>query len=499
MDIFDEIISGGHRTEAERLSPWFEARLRAQIDAGRFPSPASLREAGRALVERLRDYRKESGISVAVVGMSGGVDSALTAALLKDAGWRVIGATLPVNQDPEETEKGSEACAALGLEQVHLDLSQAHGHVVAALDTLDAGLAGRDDAAARTRRGNLAARLRMSALYDQAHRHGGIVVSTDNFSERGAGFWTLHGDVGDLAPLQALLKSWEVPFLARAYGVPERIYRSRPTDGLGIGGGDEEQIGVSYLQWDVAVFALLEAAIAQPQTSRDGLLAALEFGGDDAAREAVAHVADRIGATWFKRVSPIEFDHPHGARFGPFDALEARLFRPASVRSPDDALVKWSADISELAAGLAGALSEGGQRLVVAESCTAGLLGAALAAAPGSSGFLEGTILAYTPDLKTDLLGVSAATLKAHTPYSAEVAEEMAAGALGCAPAADMALATTGVGGPDDDQGVPAGRVYVTVQRRGGDPVTRRLDLSGRPQEVLAGAVRGALLQARAL
>ena len=285
--------------------------------------------------------------------------------------------------------------------------------------------------------------------------------------------------------------------MPKEYSVPERIYKSKPTDGLGIGGGDEAQIGVSYLQWDISVFALLDALSRTPETSRDDLLASLDFDGDDAARDAVAHVANRIGRTWFKRFSPIEFDHPARSRFGPFEALESRLFRAASVRSPDEALVKWSADISELASALAQHLADGGHRLVVAESCTAGLLGAAVAAAPGSSKFLQGTILAYSSDLKMDLLNVSASTLEAHTPYSGQVAEEMARGALDRAPTADIALATTGVGGPDADQGVPAGRVYVSLLQRGAEPITSEFDFSGAPQEVLAGTVRAALLGAR--
>ena len=329
METYDRIINGGHRTEADSLSPWFDATLRDQIAEGRFASADDVRAAGHAIVDRLRRYREENGLSTAVVGMSGGVDSSLTAALLKVAGWRVVGPTLPINQNPEETEKGVEACEALGVEHVHLDLTEAHSHVVDAMSTLDHGFGERDGEAARTRRGNLAARLRMSALYDQAHRHGGIVVSTDNFSERGAGFWTLHGDVGDLSPLQGMLKSWEVPFLAREYGVPERIYKSKPTDGLGIGGGDEAQIGVSYLQWDISVFALLDELLRHPEASLDDLIGGLDFGGDEAARDAVEHVAHRTARTWFKRLSPIEFDHPTRSRFGPFEALE---FAPLPAR-----------------------------------------------------------------------------------------------------------------------------------------------------------------------
>lgn len=494
MTTYEQILGGGHRTSSDRLSPWFERRLRDQIEAGWFPSPEMVRETGEAIVDRLVRYRQDCDLSTAVVGMSGGVDSALTAAMLKAAGWSVVGVTLPINQNPEETEKGIDACEALGLEHLHLDLTEAHGHLVSAMATLDPDIDGGDDLAHRTRRGNLAARLRMSALYDQAHRHGGIVVSTDNFSERGAGFWTLHGDVGDLSPVQSLLKSWEVPFLAREYGVPERIWRSKPTDGLGIGGGDEAQIGTSYLEWDIAVFALLEAMIHQPETNLYDLLEGLGTEDDPKAAEALETVTRKIGGSWFKRMAPIEFDHPKQSRFGPFDALEVRLFRPASARSADEALVQWSSDISRLAERAVADLASRQKKLVTAESCTSGLLGAALAAAPGSSSALDGTILAYSSPLKSSLLGVSEETLQRFTPYSSEVAQEMARGALDRAPGAHVGLSVTGVGGPDADQGVPAGRIYICVARRDRDPSVTQLDLTGAPQEVLAGAIRAALL-----
>lgn len=61
--------------------------------------------------------------------------------------------------------------------------------------------------------------------------------STDNLIELGAGFRTLHGDVGDLSPIQSLLKSWEEPFLARLNDVPESTVRAQLTDGLGIDRG----------------------------------------------------------------------------------------------------------------------------------------------------------------------------------------------------------------------------------------------------------------------
>jgi tRNA U34 2-thiouridine synthase MnmA/TrmU len=97
---------------------------------------------GERLVEQLADYRRQSGVSTAVLGMSGGVDSAVTAALLKAAGWRVVGYTLPIEQAPEETERGIEACHALDLEHLHLDLSEQYRNMVAGLGALDGTCAG---------------------------------------------------------------------------------------------------------------------------------------------------------------------------------------------------------------------------------------------------------------------------------------------------------------------------------------------------------------------
>ena len=137
------------------------------------PEP-ELRSVGDTLVGELKGYREQAGVSTAVLGMSGGVDSALTAALLmlKRAGWRVIGFTLPIEQNPQETERGAEACHTLGLEHMHLDLSEPYRRIVAELGGLDVRIASEDTERLRTRRGNVRARLRMITLFDQAHCFG---------------------------------------------------------------------------------------------------------------------------------------------------------------------------------------------------------------------------------------------------------------------------------------------------------------------------------------
>ncbi len=488
----DEIIELSRQSPRGPLSPWFDARLREQVDAGHFLPPKDLEAVGERLIQQLVDYREQSSVSTAVLGMSGGVDSAVTAALLKKAGWRVIGYTLPIEQAPEETERGIEACHALGLEHLHLDLSVQYRNMVSGLGALDEALNTSEDEPLRTRRGNIRARLRMVTLYDQAHRWGGLVASTDNFSELGAGFWTLHGDVGDLAPMQSLLKSWEIPWMARACGVPERTWRAKPTDGLGIGEGDEAQIGATYLEWDIVVFAVVEALRQDPDLTADDLVAALGAGEDPLAQRAISAVLNRLRKTWFKRVNPIVFGHPLHDRFTLLDEIDDRLFRPAVLRE-EHALSSFSGEIAVQGHRLAQLLMDKYIRLVTAESCTAGLLAACLAAAPGSSSVLEGSFVTYCPSMKIDALGVREALIRERTVYDPEVACAMAQGALERAKSAHLAIAITGVAGPGPDQGKAPGLVYIATLRKGRTPQVTECRFDGQPKEIVAAAVMKAL------
>ncbi|MBB4004693.1 NAD(+) synthase [Aurantimonas endophytica] len=492
MQYLDEILELSRQRPRGPLSRWFDARLREQVESGHFLPPSDLRAVGERLIEQLVGYREQAGVSTAVLGMSGGVDSGVTAALLKEAGWRVVGYTLPIEQDPTETERGTEACRALGLEHLHLDLSQQYRDVVAGLGSLDKELPASDTEPLRTRRGNIRARLRMVTLYDQAHRWGGLVASTDNFSELGAGFWTLHGDVGDLAPVQSLLKSWEIPWMAREYAVPERTWRAKPTDGLGIGEGDEAQIGATYLEWDIAVFAVVDALRQNPSLTAEELPEVLGAGDDPVAVQAIGAVLSRLRMTWFKRMNPVIFDHPRADRLGILDLIDDRLFRPAVLRD-DRALASFSGEIAALGQRLAHALAERPMRVVTAESCTAGLLGACIAAAPGSSSVLEGSFVTYRPSMKIDALGVSSALIGDRTVYDPEVASAMAEGALQRAKGAELAIAITGVAGPEPDQGKPVGLVYIATLLAGGTPQVTECHFRGQPKEIVTAAIRKAL------
>lgn len=138
-------------------------------------------------------------------------------------------------------------------------------------------------------------------------------------------------------------------------------------------------------------------------------------------------------------------------------------------------------------------LTDRAQTLACAESLTGGLLAGAVVGVPGASAVLRGGIVAYATDLKASLLGVDPELLARCGPVDPEVAAQMADGArtrLG----ATWGVATTGVAGPDPQDGMPVGRVYVAVTGgpTGSTRQVRRLDLSGDRAAIRAASVEAA-------
>jgi nicotinamide-nucleotide amidase len=152
-----------------------------------------------------------------------------------------------------------------------------------------------------------------------------------------------------------------------------------------------------------------------------------------------------------------------------------------------------------MAAELLRLLTVRGETLAVAESLTGGLVAAELTAVPGASAVFRGSVTAYATDLKRDLLGVDGTLLDTRGAVDPQVAEQMAAGvrkALG----ADWGLATTGVAGPDPQDGQPVGTVFVAVagpfeevsDELGGEKVAS-LRLNGDRAEIRMESVRSVL------
>ncbi len=146
-----------------------------------------------------------------------------------------------------------------------------------------------------------------------------------------------------------------------------------------------------------------------------------------------------------------------------------------------------------LAGRLIAACRAAGVRLATAESCTGGLLGAALTAVPGASAVYEGGVVCYQNRVKEALLGVSPGMLRRVGAVSADCAREMAAGARR-ALGADLALATTGIAGPGGaTAGKPVGLVYVGVAWGAGETLAVENRFSGDRGAVRAQTVRKAL------
>ena len=200
--------------------------------------------------EWIRKYADENGISALVVGVSGGIDSAVTSTLCAKTGLETIVVNMPIHQDPSQYSMAKRHIEWLesgwGNVNSHLvDLTESYDSYVGnALDGLEIS----EISLANTR-----ARLRMTTLYAIAGSRRGIVVGTGNKVEDfGVGFYTKYGDGGvDISPIADLLKS-EVYALAEEMGVIEDIRNSIPNDGLWADGRtDEDQIGATYeeLEW----------------------------------------------------------------------------------------------------------------------------------------------------------------------------------------------------------------------------------------------------------
>lgn len=150
-----------------------------------------------------------------------------------------------------------------------------------------------------------------------------------------------------------------------------------------------------------------------------------------------------------------------------------------------------SVDAVDVAARCLARLAAEGRTLAAAESLTAGMLTATLAAVPGASSVLRGGLVAYANDVKAGALGIPDSVVSTYGAVSAECATAMAARIRELL-AADVGLSTTGVAGPDTQEGQPVGRVYVAVAGPDGVHV-EELSLSGSREEIRAGSVKAVL------
>jgi len=218
----------------------------------------------RKIREEMRGYVTKSGLKSLVLGLSGGIDSALVAALAapicQEQGVSLMGRFIHIETNkPDEGSRADAVGKAFCADYKSVDLTDLYHTVSQAVDEDSA--ANLAELSHRIRRGNIKARLRMIYLYNLAQKHSGLVFSTDNYTELQLGFWTLHGDVGDYGPIAELWKTevygcaqWLVDhdliFLEQQHAL-QRCIDAVPTDGLGTTNSDLDQLhAATYAEVD---------------------------------------------------------------------------------------------------------------------------------------------------------------------------------------------------------------------------------------------------------
>lgn len=192
---------------------------------------------------------EESGRRGAVLGLSGGVDSAVVAKLCADAigPKRVLAIALPEGEGGRDLEDARAWALDLGVGFRATDIKPF-------VNAFERGLGA--SKASRTTRGNLRARARMVVLYYVANAEDRVVMGTGNKSELLCSYFTKFGDgAADFLPIGDLYKT-QVREMARLLGIPSRILRKPPTAGLWRGQTDEEELGIRYDELDRILLGL---------------------------------------------------------------------------------------------------------------------------------------------------------------------------------------------------------------------------------------------------
>jgi NAD+ synthase len=286
----------------EAAAPLFELPPELAIDTG---------VARRVIAEFIRGQLRQAGFEKAVLGLSGGIDSALVAYLTAEAigAERLLCVLMPYRtSSPASRADAEEVARRLGAVSELVDISPMVDGYFAA-----------DPEASALRRGNFMARMRMAVLYDRSVTWGGLVDGTGNKTESLIGYTTLFGDSAcAFNPIGDLYKS-QVRQLAQDIGVPEAIIRKAPSADLWPGQTDEAEANFTYPQLDRLLYWRIDK-----RRSVDEVVA---LGFD---RELVERVDRMVAGSEFKRqVPPIA---KLGPRTAGIDYLYPRR-RPGSTRT----------------------------------------------------------------------------------------------------------------------------------------------------------------------
>lgn len=199
------------------------------------------------LIDWLKEQVESSGHNGAIVGISGGIDSAVVAFLIKKAfPNHSLGVIMPCKSNPNDQIDALKVVESSRIDHCVIDLTAAHQ---AMFSNIEASLKAKQEwNEERSQLGdaNARARLRMTTLYTVANNFGYLVVGTDNAAEWHTGYFTKYGDGGvDLVPLVNFTKG-EVREMAKVLGVPDDVINKAPSAGLWEGQTDENEMGTTY-------------------------------------------------------------------------------------------------------------------------------------------------------------------------------------------------------------------------------------------------------------
>ena len=267
--------------------------------------------ARRIIGEFIRAQLSQAGFGKVLLGLSGGIDSALVAYLAAEAigPENVLAILMPYKTSSPESRGDAETIVEdLGLAHELVDISP----------IVDGYFDETRVDAAPLRRGNFMARARMCVLYDHSVTWEGLVIGTGNKTEALIGYSTLFGDSASaFNPIGDLYKS-QVRQLSSAIGVPEAVITKAPSADLWPGQTDEDEVGFSYAEVDRILFRLVDRRLSLHEVVADGF-----------ARELVERVDRMVAGSEFKRqVPPIA---KIGPRTAGIDYLYPRR-RPRSAR-----------------------------------------------------------------------------------------------------------------------------------------------------------------------
>ena len=241
----------------------------------------------------LREECGKFGIKQALLGLSGGIDSALVVELAARAlgPENILAVSMPYrNSSPLSLELARESAAHAGVKLEVVDISpMTDAHI----QTCEA-LVDEDDPAARLRKGNIMARTRMVVLYDRSARIGGLVLGTSNKTELLLGYGTIYGDMASaINPIGDLYKS-QVCALSEHLEVPRAIIERPPSADLWEGQTDEQELGFAYSDIDALLHLQVDRRYPRKQLLKVGF-----------NPELIDTISKRVRQNQYKRRPPV--------------------------------------------------------------------------------------------------------------------------------------------------------------------------------------------------